>query len=107
MQYLAVAMIYCSVTAAPLHFRRLCIASTLFTLSYRVIPGELNLELLIMHFLFFFPVVIIYEKSEAAERDCFIFVPHFTIMHTTENRGPGKILLLEELVRERVWSRSQ
>lgn len=62
MQYLAVVMIYCSVTAAPLDFRGLCIASTLFTLSYRVIPGELNLELLIMHFLFFFLLWLFMRK---------------------------------------------
>lgn len=42
-----------------------------------------------MHFFFFPPV-----ESEAAGRDCFLFVPHFTIMHTPENGGPVKILLL-------------
>lgn len=39
--------------------------------------------------------------------ECFVFVPHFTITQTPENRGPVKILLLEGLVRERIWIRSQ
>lgn len=88
--------IFLSNFVAPLDSRRLCIASILFTLSYRVILGELNLEVLIMHF--FLSSLFM---SEVKLQDETIFAPHFTIVHKYwEPRRPVKILHLEDVVCE-------